>query len=160
MGDDAAGRGLLSHAINAGIDVSRVSVHQGLPHLSKSKREDHPSASTSHDSNKGHMVCTEARTDTPVSTASYCAIHDSGGQLVAAVADVRIIAALTPDSVLEHIQNNRKCQLVVADGNLPPTTFAALVEGTASLQIPLFFEPTSDHKCVLPIRTNTISKVQ
>lgn len=160
MGDDAAGRGLLSHAINAGIDVSRVSVHQGLPHLSKSKREDHPSASTSHDSNKGHMVCTEARTDTPVSTASYCAIHDSGGQLVAAVADVRIIAALTPDSVLEHIQNNRKCQLVVADGNLPPTTFAALVEGTASFQIPLFFEPTSDHKCVLPIRTNTISKVK
>lgn len=151
MGDDAAGRGLLSHAINAGIDVSRVSVHQVLPHLSDS---------TSNDSNDGHMVRAEARTDTPVSTASYCAIHDSGGQLVAAVADVRIIAALTPDSILDHIQNNKQCRLVVADGNLPPTTFAALVEGTASLQIPVFFEPTSDHKCVLPIRTNAISKVK
>ena len=100
-----------------------------------------------------------ARTDTPVSTASYCAIHDSTGQLVAAVADVRIIAALTPDSILEHSQAIQDSQLVVVDGNLLPATFQALVRHTADLKVPLFFEPTSDHKCVLPILTNTISKV-
>jgi hypothetical protein len=100
-----------------------------------------------------------ARTDTPVSTASYCAIHDSSGQLVAAVADVRIIAALTPNSILEHTQAIQDSQLVVVDGNFLPATFEALVRHTAELQIPLFFEPTSDHKCVLPILTNTISKV-
>ena len=106
-----------------------------------------------------HVGSTEARTDTPVSTASYCAVHDSRGQLVAAVADVRIIAALTPNSVLEHTQAIKNCQLVVVDGNLLPATFTAVVQRTADLQIPLLFEPTSDHKCVLPITTNTISKV-
>jgi hypothetical protein len=100
-----------------------------------------------------------ARTDTPVSTASYCAVHDSRGQLVAAVADVRIIAALTPESILEHSQAIQESQLVVVDGNLFPAAFEALVRHTSDLQIPLFFEPTSDHKCVLPILTNTISKV-
>ena len=170
MGDDAAGRGLLSHAIKAGIDVSRVSVHQTLP--CESRRECHPSSSTSSSSsstsssssstsstNNAHVGGTLTRTDTPVSTASYCAIHDSTGQLVAAVADVRIIAALTPDSILEHSQAIKDSQLVVVDGNLLPATFEALVRHTADLHVPLFFEPTSDHKCILPILTNTISKV-
>ena len=106
------------------------------------------------------MGYTETCTETPVSTATYSAIHDSSGQLVAAVADVRVIAALTPDIILEHTQTIKECKLVVVDGNLLPTTFEALVRHTADLQIPLLFEPTSDHKCVLPIRTDTISKVQ
>ena len=76
-------------AINAGIDVSRVSVHLTLPH--ESRREDYPSSSCfsssyssfpSPESQNVHIGGTMARTDTPVSTASYCAIHDSSGQLV------------------------------------------------------------------------------
>ena len=49
--------------------------------------------------------------------------------------------------------------LIVADGNLSPSTFTTLAELAHTHQVPLFFEPTSDHKCTLPIVTGMLGYV-
>lgn len=156
MGDDEAGRGMLAHAKESGIDVSAVIITKTL---SASVPCDDEKRNTQ--SNTTSISTSSVPSHPPVSavTATYTAIHDSSGTLALAVADVRVISEVTPHTVREHTQLINNSQLVMVDGNLDPRTFNALLNTVDLMQIPLFFEPTSDHKCVLPILTGTISKV-
>jgi hypothetical protein len=156
VGDDEAGRGLLAHARESGIDVSTVKITKTLsaPYCIEGKPKNNTSSSTS---------TSNAPVPAPVPvtavTATYTAIHDTTGTLALAIADVRVIQELSPHTVQQHTQLISDSHLVVVDGNLSPHTFNAVLNTAHSLGVPLFFEPTSDHKCVLPILTGTMSKV-
>jgi len=56
----------------------------------------------------------------------------------------------------KHVGLIRTAQLVVADGNLSPPTFTKIVTLAKSYSVPVFFEPTSDHKCLLPVTTGVL----
>jgi sugar/nucleoside kinase (ribokinase family) len=150
VGDDEAGRGLLAHARESGIDVSTVKITKTLSVPDEGKPKNSTSTSTSN-----------APVPVPVTaaTATYTAIHDTTGTLALAIADVRVIQELSPHTVQQHTQLISDSHLVVVDGNLSPHTFNAVLNTAHSLGVPIFFEPTSDHKCVLPILTGTMSKV-
>ena len=87
-----------------------------------------------------------------IPTATYNAIHEGiSGSLTAAVADMHIfdeINALYVDSLREDV---KKARLVITDGNLSIDAFRALGELCNRYDIPLYFEPTSDYKCLLPL---------
>ena len=59
----------------------------------------------------------------------------------------------------KHVGLIRTAQLVVADGNLSPPTFTKIVTLAKSYSVPVFFEPTSDHKCLLPVTTGVLGFV-
>lgn len=93
-------------------------------------------------------------------TASYVAVHGPGGDLVAGVASMEVIQAGLGEAEVAALAGRvRLSQLVVSDGNLSPATFAALCRLCVSFAVPLFFEPTSDHKCLLPLLANSLPLV-
>ena len=93
------------------------------------------------------------------STACYVAVHGPGGDLVVSVADMAVLATLGEDDMRALAGSVRKSRLVVADGNLSPAAFAELARLCASYAVPLFFEPTSDHKCLLPLLAESLPLV-
>jgi pseudouridylate synthase / pseudouridine kinase len=93
-------------------------------------------------------------------TATYAAVHDHTGDLVVAIADMDIFHKLiTPQVVRKFEQRIRSSELVVVDGNVSPGAFSAVASMCSQFDVPLFFEPTSVHKCTLPIIANSLSKV-
>jgi len=77
--------------------------------------------------------------------------------LVAAVADMRIfdeIDATYVGGLEEYIE---KATLIIADGNLSTDAFRVLGELCLRHRKPFYFEPTSDHKCLLPLLVNPSS---
>jgi hypothetical protein len=66
---------------------------------------------------------------------------------------------ITP-TIVGHLNSQIKhAKLVVADGNLSEKTMKTLANVCSSNFKPLFFEPTSDHKCLLPVQANAIHQV-
>jgi sugar/nucleoside kinase (ribokinase family) len=134
---DAGGLGLVRALLDAGVDTDRVTI---LPESAQG-----------------------------AATATYTAIHGSDGDLVVSAGDFRVLEHFTEDSVLslEHEGVIAEASVVVIDGNFSPLVFAALAravhrakkaraeKGKGDNNITsgplLFFEPTSDHKCTLPI---------
>eukprot|EP01033_Poteriospumella_lacustris_P010636 gene10636-7568_t len=57
------------------------------------------------------------------------------------------------DYLRRHRRLVERCRVVVADANLSDAAFAAVADLAQLLRKPLCFEPTSDHKCVQPLRT-------
>ena len=102
---------------------------------------------------------TTANTTAVPSTASYTAIHNNQGDLVAAVADVSILSTVTPATIDSVTGAIRRSRIVVADGNLTQDAFSTLLTTAASYDVPVFFEPTTDHKCVLPVVTGKLGLV-
>jgi pseudouridine kinase len=93
-------------------------------------------------------------------TATYTAIHDKDGDLYVGIADMEIFKSIT-ESVIQGIYGAvRKSKCVVVDGNLEPEIFATLVKFCHTYRVPVFFEPTSNHKCVAPIDTDTLHMVR
>lgn len=84
-------------------------------------------------------------------TARYVAVHGPDGDLVVSVADMGILALFSSDDVQALAGTIRQAELVVADGNISALTFNALTSVCRSYAIPIFFEPTSDHKCTVPV---------
>jgi sugar/nucleoside kinase (ribokinase family) len=158
VGDDEAGRGLLAHARESGIDVSTVKITKTLsaPDCVEGKPKNLTLDSTSSSTSTSN---TPVPVPVTAATATYTAIHDTTGTLALAIADVRVIQELSPHTVQQHTQLISDSHLIVVDGNISPHTFNAVLNTAHSLGVPLFFEPTSDHKCVLPILTGTMSKV-
>ena len=93
------------------------------------------------------------------STATYTAIHGQDGDLCVGLADMSILERLSAEHISGLASQIRVSDLVVADANLNTDAFTALTGITQSYNVPLFFEPTSDHKCLLPVITNTWAKV-
>lgn len=113
-------------------------------------------------------------------TATYSAIHDSNGDLSVSLADMSILTHVDSNLINSLEGKIEACRVVVVDGNITPEAFTALVRtvnnvklrkeqqqratssiGTnASQSTPLlFFEPTSDFKCHLPIVTKTLASI-
>ena len=117
--------------------------------------------STATPTNTSTSTATTTRSaHTATATATYSAIHSNNGDLIAAIADTSILTHITPHTIIKHTHNIQTCRLVLVDANLPPDTFSTLINLCRTLRTPIFFEPTSDIKCVLPISTNTIQSVR
>jgi hypothetical protein len=85
---------------------------------------------------------------------------DCRGDLAVAIADMDIFRRLITPTTVGHLNSQiRAARLVVADGNLSVDTMKALANVCSSNGKPLFFEPTSDHKCVLPVQANAMHQV-
>lgn len=82
------------------------------------------------------------------------------GDLAVAIADMDIFTRLLTPATVGHLNGQiRGARLVVADGNLSVDTLRALADACSSSDKPLFFEPTSDHKCVLPLQAGSMHQV-
>lgn len=137
VGNDAYGASLLRHSASLGIDVSTV--------IGGSE----PAHNASEQGDMGWR------------TATYTAVHAHDGDLLVAVADMDIFKKISRevldasmDTVLE-----KEDVLAVADGNISPEAFQALSRACSRMNIPLFFEPTSVHKCTVPIMAECLGQV-
>ncbi len=142
VADDLNGRSLLESSREKGIDVSLTRV------LS--------SSGTNEVFSEAQGVSSPA---TAHATAVYNAIHDNAGDLCIGIADMEIFSQINPAHIHSLAQSIAQSKLVAADGNLSKEAFAALANVCHQLQVPLFFEPTSDHKCLLPFQAGVIDKV-
>ncbi|KAL2912230.1 hypothetical protein HK105_208298 [Polyrhizophydium stewartii] len=76
-------------------------------------------------------------------TATYNAVLHGDGELLAAVADMRVHdRILERSSIADHIQQARP-PVVCVDGNLAPSAIAGIARICAASGTPLCFEPTS-----------------
>jgi len=86
-------------------------------------------------------------------TASYTAIHDNTGDLALAVADMYIFVKID-ELYLNHYHHDLiSSRVIVIDGNISYkalTCITSLESGRKDSSRVLIFEPTSDHKCLLP----------
>ena len=88
-------------------------------------------------------------------TATYLAVHDSSGDLVCGVADMDLLLRiqLSPAAALRLAM----AEVVVVDGNVSAAAFTSVCDAALASPGPLlFFEPTSDHKCLLPVLTGRL----
>lgn len=93
-------------------------------------------------------------------TATYTAIHGPDGDLHVAVADMSIFHQITSEQIANMASRIRLTDLVVVDGNISAAAFAKIVSICQSYLIPVFYEPTSDHKCTLPIQAKALHQVR
>ncbi|CAM9666376.1 unnamed protein product [Ectocarpus sp. 6 AP-2014] len=92
-------------------------------------------------------------------TASYVAVLGGDGDLVAAVADMRVLERMTADFVERHASIVDGASVVIADGNLPPEGFARVSGLCAERNVPLVFEPTSVAKCSVPFSAEAVGGI-
>jgi pseudouridine-5'-phosphate glycosidase len=93
-------------------------------------------------------------------TACYNAIHDKNGELIMGIADMNIFQLLNDSQYLESLtEKMKKSKIIIIDGNIPKESFQFLAQSCESLGKPLFFDPTSDHKCLLPFHANSYQQV-
>lgn len=90
-------------------------------------------------------------------TATYTAIHESNGDLVVGLADMDIFRMITPDYISSEASLLKTADIVVVDGNISSSSFNFMAKLCKKNNIPLVFEPTSDHKCTLPIISEVMS---
>lgn len=127
MGCDAPGNGLLQHASTCGI-------HTGM-------------------------------TKTNINnTASYIAVHDGnrGDLVVGIAADMEVFQTELDMGYLSHLYKyliqNCPPKIVALDGNLSASSFGSIVHlmREQSPDVKLFFDCTSDVKCLLPCESNSL----
>jgi pseudouridine kinase len=75
------------------------------------------------------------------STGSYVAVLDADGELVAGVADMAAVDALTEDLVPARVVAGAR--LVVVDGNLPVPTVAHVLDAAAAAGVRVVLDPVS-----------------
>jgi pseudouridylate synthase / pseudouridine kinase len=113
-----------------------------------------------HASEAGVDVAQVIRGSAQDRTAVYAAVHDHTGDLVVAIADMDIFARVLNVDVITALEGKvKRAQLVVTDGNITPECFASVAECCESNGVPLFFEPTSVHKCTVPVLAKVMNKV-
>ena len=130
VADDSNGRKLLEDCRTAGIDTSLIKIMS---------------------SDQQHR------------TAVYSAIHDESGDLLVGVADTAIMHQLDGryvDILADHLTSISAIKLLVLDGNLSTDTFTSLVSAASRRGVSLFFEPTSSHKCLLPLVAGCFHQVR
>lgn len=88
-------------------------------------------------------------------TASYTAIHDNTGDLALAVADMNIFTKIDEQYLNRYHHDLISSKIIVIDGNISykALTYITSLESNTNRKDSsrlLIFEPTSDHKCLLP----------
>ena len=132
VADDSNGRKLLEDCRSAGIDTSLIKI------MSSNDDDDH------HHQHR---------------TAVYNAIHDESGDLLVGVADTAImhqLDGLYADALADDL---RAIRVLVLDGNLSMEAFTSLVSTASRHGVTVFFEPTSSHKCLLPLLAGCFHQV-
>ncbi len=152
VADDINGRSIVDSSSTTGIDMTHVKV---LSHKSPAAA-DSSSVATGSSSGAAASVAATA----PPSTAVYNAIHDNHGDLCIGVADMSIFAHITPEYVQSLTPVLGRSALVGVDGNITKEAFAAVVDICEENGVPVFFESTSDHKCLLPFQAGRMHKVR
>jgi pseudouridine kinase len=76
----------------------------------------------------------------PGRTATYLCIHQAGGDLLCAISDMEILAALGPEHLAPVLPEINRADLCALDANLSEATLAYLAEHVA---VPIFFDPVS-----------------
>jgi pseudouridine kinase len=107
VGDDEAGRHLLSQAHSSGVNVDHVLVDPDYP------------------------------------TAAYLALFDPAGNLSHSVADMSIMAAVTPRYLYDRRRWLRHASMVAVDANLSPEALDSLFRQTRRAGVPVCADPTS-----------------
>ena len=99
-------------------------------------------------------------------TATYTAVHDHTGDLLVAVSDMDVFKHISPAVLSTHVEpvlsksrSGKACKMVFADGNISTDAFSTLAKFCNEQNIPLFFEPTSVHKCTVPVKAKSLNKV-
>lgn len=89
-----------------------------------------------------------------VQTASYTAIHDDTGDLALAVANMNIFEKINDDYISHYNNDIIRSKIILVDGNISFNALKyisqLLSENNSKSNNVLIFEPTSDHKCLLP----------
>ena len=75
------------------------------------------------------------------STGAYVAVLDADGELVAGIADMAAVEALTPDLVPTRLV--AEAALVVVDGNLPLRTVTHVLDAAAAAGVRAILDPVS-----------------
>eukprot|EP01038_Epipyxis_sp_PR26KG_P005421 gene5421-7510_t len=134
--DDSSGLNIVKNAADLGINTSLIKT------ISTENFDDN---NNNNNNNK--------------STAIYNAIHDNQGNLCIGIADMSIFKEINPHYIKSLANSISKSRIVVVDGNIPIDSFVTLTNICKHYNIPVFFEPTSDHKCLLPFLAESIEKV-
>lgn len=131
VADDIGGRNMLEYTEKKGIDTSFIKV---LP--------------------------TDGAEDSiKTATAVYNAIHDNSGDLCLGIADMNIFKQINTHYIKTISETIQKSRIVVVDANITPDAFKTLATVCTHYNVPIFFEPTSDHKCLLFFHAGCIDKV-
>eukprot|EP00756_Hemistasia_phaeocysticola_P057043 Hpha_TRINITY_DN33679_c0_g1::TRINITY_DN33679_c0_g1_i1::g.43299::m.43299 len=92
------------------------------------------------------------------STATYCAVLSSDGELVGAVADMAVLQQLTPSDVDRFSKDISQARCVVCDGNISGAALRAALRAAGPDTIRVF-EPTSVVKSALPVTEDLLYSV-
>lgn len=93
-------------------------------------------------------------------TAVYNAIHDHTGDLCIGISDMSILQEINKEYILKSLRNHiNTSYMLVLDGNLNKEAFITAIIVACHANVSIFFEPTSNHKCLLPLQTNCLHKV-
>jgi len=76
-------------------------------------------------------------------SGTYCSVHDTDGDMLAAVNDMSLLDAFTPDCLAPRLPMLNAAPLIVMDANLPKDTLEYLAEHAAA---PLLLDPVSGFK--------------
>jgi pseudouridine kinase len=76
-------------------------------------------------------------------TGTYLAVVDVRGELIAAVSDMSIMAALTPTLIRQTISDIKDISMICVDTNLTPDSLTAVVESAKEQGIRVVCEPVS-----------------
>lgn len=148
VADDLNGRSLLESSQQKGIDMSSVRVLNSAESVGDA---------TGVANNSDTTTATAAATTH--STAIYNAIHDSTGDLSIGIADMDIFSQIDGSYIQSLSAKIATAKVVAVDGNISKEAFAVLAAVCGQHNVPIFFEPTSDHKCMLPFQAGCIDKV-
>ena len=94
-------------------------------------------------------------------TASYTAIHDNSGDLALAVADMNIFTKIDEQYLSRYHHDLISSKIIVIDGNISYKALACITSLESNTDRKdssrvVIFEPTSDHKCLLPFTQKPI----
>ncbi|KAH7478888.1 hypothetical protein KRP22_011054 [Phytophthora ramorum] len=91
-------------------------------------------------------------------TAVYSAVLDSTGDMDAAIADMSAFEAIESKRISDKTIDNAK--LVIADGNLSPSTIGDLFKRSARFGVDTWFEPTSVQKALRVVEGDAVSSMK
>jgi pseudouridine kinase len=150
VANDSHGNSILERSERIGINMSLTKI---LPST------DLLNTSTEKLTNTNTNTSLSKRNQGFYSTAVYNAIHDNTGDLRLGLADMSIFSEIDASYIASLNDAIDKAKLVVSDGNISKDSFIKLVDLCFQLDVPVFFEPTSDHKCMLPLHAGRLHKV-
>lgn len=149
LGDDAAGARIRSTCASVGMTVVTPPTNGGACEVAS--RVDQPAAAAA------------------VRTATYAAMLDDAGELVAAIADMAAFDTLTPGTLaappIALADRMRSASIAIVDANVPPSGTALVCRVAAANKaedrgsaapVPVLFEAISVAKCVRIVEAGTL----